>query len=111
MKHPEIVQWRESSFKAIIPFIVFVLFYFGFSLWTKDFSKVPMTVAFIISSATALILNHKEKLSKKIELFALGMGNKDIMIMCLIFILAGALGFAVLGGVVILILNIKARKL
>ena len=84
------IQWRESSFKAIIPFIVFVLFYFGFSLWTRDFSKVPMTVAFIISSATALILNHKEKLSKKIELFALGMGNKDIMIMCLIFILAGA---------------------
>ena len=90
MTSQEHVQWRESSFKAIIPFIVFVLFYFGFSLWTKDFSKVPMTVAFIISSATALILNHKEKLSKKIELFALGMGNKDIMIMCLIFILAGA---------------------
>ena len=90
MNNQEHIQWRESSFKAIIPFIVFVLFYFGFSLWTKDFSKVPMTVAFIISSATALILNHKEKLSKKIELFALGMGNKDIMIMCLIFILAGA---------------------
>ena len=90
MTNQEHVQWRESSFKAIIPFIVFVLFYFGFSLWTRDFSKVPMTVAFIISSATALILNHKEKLSKKIELFALGMGNKDIMIMCLIFILAGA---------------------
>jgi Na+/H+ antiporter NhaC len=84
------IQWRESSFKAIIPFIVFVIFYFGFSLWTRDFSKVPMTVAFIISSATALILNHKEKLHKKIEIFALGMGNKDIMIMCLIFILAGA---------------------
>ena len=90
MTNQEHEQWRESSFKAIIPFIVFVLFYFGFSLWTRDFSKVPMTVAFIISSATALILNHKEKLGKKIELFALGMGNKDIMIMCLIFILAGA---------------------
>jgi len=90
LKTQEFEQWRESSFKAIIPFIVFVIFYFGFSLWTKDFSKVPMTVAFIISSAAALILNHKEKLSKKIELFALGMGNKDIMIMCLIFILAGA---------------------
>ena len=90
MNNSEHIQWRESSVKAIIPFIVFVLFYFGFSLWTKDFSKVPMTVAFIISSATALVLNHKERLSKKIELFALGMGNKDIMIMCLIFILAGA---------------------
>lgn len=90
MKHEENIQWRESSFKAIIPFIVFIVFYFGFSLWTKDFSKVPMTVAFLISSCTALTLNHKEKLNKKIELFALGMGNKDIMIMCLVFILAGA---------------------
>lgn len=83
-------QWRESSFKALIPFIVFVFFYFGFSILTKDFSKVPMTVAFIISSAVALILNHKEKLNRKIEIFALGMGHKDIMIMCLVFILAGA---------------------
>ncbi len=90
MRNEEHIQWRESSFKAIIPFIVFILFYFGFSLWTKDFSKVPMTVAFLISSVVALTLNHKEKLSKKIELFALGMGNKDIMIMCLVFILAGA---------------------
>ena len=90
MRDEERLQWRESSFKAIIPFIVFILFYFGFSLWTRDFSRVPMTVAFIISSVVALILNHKEKLSRKIELFAVGMGNKDIMIMCLIFILAGA---------------------
>lgn len=89
-KQNENIQWRKSSFKAIIPFIVFVLFYFGFSLWTRDFSRVPMTVVFIVSSAAALILNHKEKLNKKIEIFALGMGNKDIMIMCLIFILAGA---------------------
>ena len=90
MRDEEKLQWRESSPKAIIPFIVFILFYFGFSIWTQDFSKVPMTVAFLISSCVALILNHKEKLSKKIELFAVGMGNKDIMIMCLIFILAGA---------------------
>ncbi len=90
MHTAETKPWRESSFKALIPFIVFVIFYFGFSILTRDFSKVPMTVAFIISSAAALILNHKEKLGKKIEIFALGMGNKDIMIMCLIFILAGA---------------------
>ena len=95
-------QWRESSFKALIPFIVFVFFYFGFSIATKDFSKVPMTVAFIISSAVALILNHKEKLNKKIEVFAKGMGNKDIMIMCLVFILAGAFAATAkeIGGVV-----------
>ena len=89
-KEKENIQWREKSFKALIPFIVFVLFYFGFSVATMDFSRVPMTVAFIISSAVALTLNHREKLSKKIEIFAHGMGNKDIMIMCLIFILSGA---------------------
>lgn len=90
MHTAETKPWRESSFKALIPFIVFVIFYFGFSILTRDFSKVPMTVAFIISSAAALMLNHKEKLGKKIEIFAHGMGNKDIMIMCLVFILAGA---------------------
>ncbi len=90
MLNKEDLQWRESSFKAITPFIVFVIFYFGFSIWARDFSRIPMTAAFLVSSAAALILNHKEKLSKKIELFALGMGNKDIMIMCLVFILAGA---------------------
>ena len=89
-KENENIQWREKSAKALIPFIVFVVFYFGFSIFTMDFSSVPMTVAFIISSAVALTLNHKEKLSKKIEVFAHGMGNKDIMIMCLIFILSGA---------------------
>ena len=90
MRDEENLQWRESSFKAVIPFIVFVIFYFGFSVWAGDFSRVPMTAAFLVSSAVALILNHKEKLSRKIELFAFGMGNKDIMIMCLVFILAGA---------------------
>lgn len=84
------IKIRNAGIKALVPFLVFVIFYFGFSLFTRDFSKVPMTVAFIISSAAGLILNHKEKLNKKIEIFALGMGNKDIMIMCLIFILAGA---------------------
>lgn len=84
------LPWRDASFKALIPFLVFIIFYFGFSLWTRDFSKVPMTVAFIISSAVALVLNRKEKLNKKVEIFAIGMGNRDIMIMCLIFVLAGA---------------------
>ena len=82
--------WRQASGKALIPFVVFVIFYFGFALITRDFYKVPMTVAFLVSSAAALCLNRKEKLSRKIELFAFGMGHRDIMIMCLVFVLAGA---------------------
>ena len=86
----ETTIYRELGFRSLLPFIVFVIFYFGFAIATKDFSKVPMTVAFLISSATALALNTREKLGTKLEVFAQGMGHKDIMIMCLIFILAGA---------------------
>ena len=85
----EEIQERKPTFKALIPFLVFVIFYLGFSLAVHDFTKVPMAVVFIIASTVALTLNHKEKLSRKIEFFAIGMGHKDIMLMCLIFILAG----------------------
>ena len=82
--------WRVSSRKALFPFVIFVAFYFGFAFATKDFYKVPMTIAFLLSSAAALCLNHQESLHRKMELFALGMGHRDIMIMCLVFICAGA---------------------
>ncbi len=76
--------------RALIPFAVFVLFYVGTSIWAGDFYKVPMPVSFLVASATAMFLNRREKLHDKIELFAKGMGEPDIMLMCLIFILAGA---------------------
>lgn len=81
---------RPPQARALIPFGVFLLFYFGVSLATGDFYKVPMPVAFLVASATALVMNHKASLRSKVELFAHGMGNVDIMSMCLIFILAGA---------------------
>ena len=81
---------REPRFKALIPFFVFVVFYVGLSCWTKDFYSVPMPVAFLVASATALLLDRKRKLADKVEIFAHGMGESNIMIMCLIFILAGA---------------------
>jgi Na+/H+ antiporter NhaC len=76
--------------KALIPFLVFLLFYLGISLWTSDFYAIPMPIAFLVAAASAFTLNRKAKLSEKVELFAKGMGECDIMIMCLIFVLAGA---------------------
>lgn len=48
-----------------------------------------MTAAFIAASAAALIMNRNHSVTHKTEVFAEGMGNRDIMIMCLVFILAG----------------------
>ena len=78
------------SWKALIPFFVFFVFYLGLSIAANDFYSVPMPVAFLVASAAALLQNRKESLQNKVEIFARGMGNSNIMIMCLIFILAGA---------------------
>ncbi|MBQ7732123.1 MAG: Na+/H+ antiporter NhaC family protein [Lentisphaeria bacterium] len=84
------MECRAPRFRALIPFFVFVVFYLGLSIWAHDFYKVPMPTAFLVASAAALILDHKRPLSEKVEIYARGMGEPNIMIMCLIFILAGA---------------------
>ena len=74
---------------ALIPFLVFAVFYVGLSVSAGDFYKVPMPIAFIIASAVALMFGRRP-LAERIESHAAGMGETNIMIMCLIFILAGA---------------------
>ena len=84
-----ILEEERPNWRALIPFIVFVVFYVGLSIWAKDFYKIPMPVAFIVASATAMLSNRKMTLQRKMDVYAAGMGNVDIMTMCLIFILAG----------------------
>ena len=75
---------------ALVPFGVFAVFYVGLSVWANDFYRVPMIIAFLVASAVALCLNIRKPLEEKVETYARGMGEPNIMIMCLIFILAGA---------------------
>ena len=75
---------------ALIPFAIFAVFYVTLGVVARDFYRVPMTVAFLVAIASALFLGKGKKFSEKIETLAKGMGNQDIMLMCLIFILAGA---------------------
>jgi len=90
MKNTPQMECRSPRFRALIPFFVFVVFYVGLSLWAQDFYKVPMITAFLVASAAALALDHRRPLAEKVEAYARGMGEPNIMIMCLIFILAGA---------------------
>ena len=75
---------------ALLPFLVFAAFYVGLSVWANDFYKVPMIIAFLIASAVSVALNSKKTLTEKIDMYSFGMGETNIMMMCLIFILAGA---------------------
>ena len=80
---------------ALVPFLVFAAFYVGLSLWAGHLGfempwyKVSMPVAFLVASAVSLLIG-RASLDEKVETYARGMGEPNIMIMCLIFILAGA---------------------
>lgn len=79
----------SPSFFSLLPLFVFLFFYLGLSLLTRDFYAVPMPVAFLVAAAAAILQNRTRTINDKIDLFAKGMGEPNIMIMCLVFILAG----------------------
>lgn len=81
---------QKESFSALFPLLIFVLLFVGTGIISGDFSNMPLNVAIIIASAVALVMNRKEKLSAKIEIFAKGAGHPNIMLLVVIFILVGA---------------------
>ena len=92
MKH-DTSSPRSNGF-ALLPFAVFAAFYVGLSLlaghlgFEMPWYKVSMPVAFLVASAVSLLIGRR-RLDDKVEIYARGMGEPNIMIMCLIFILAG----------------------
>ena len=75
---------------ALTPLVVFLLSYLVVSIIAGDFYKMPITVAFVVSSVVTIAIFKGGKLSNRIEQFCRGAANSNIMLMVLIFILAGA---------------------
>lgn len=74
---------------AISPIVVFLAIYLLTSLITGDFYKVPVSSAFLLASAYALIIS-PGTLDSKIGVFSKGASDHNIMLMIWIFLLAGA---------------------
>ncbi|WP_106828690.1 Na+/H+ antiporter NhaC family protein [Parabacteroides pacaensis] len=75
---------------ALTPLAVFLISYLVVSIAAGDFYKMPITVAFVISSIVAIAISKGGKLTNRIEQFCRGAANTNIILMILIFILAGA---------------------
>ncbi len=90
MEHPNSQYNQEANAWALIPLLVFLFTYLVVSLLAGDFYKMPITVAFVISSVVAIAISKGRTLSDRIEQFCHGAANSNIMLMVLIFILAGA---------------------
>ena len=75
---------------ALSPLVVFILFYLVTSIIAGDFYKIPITVAFMVSSAYAVIITGGLPLMQRINIFSKGAATEQMMLMIWIFILAGA---------------------
>ena len=79
-----------SGWWALSPLFVFLCLYLISSIIVNDFYKVPITVAFLVSSCYAIAITRGLKLDQRVYQFSVGASNKNIMLMIWIFILAGA---------------------
>ena len=80
----------RKGFVALSPLLVFVGLYLATSIVAGDFYKVPITVAFMLSSMYAVAVSGKFPLRQRIDIFSRGAGSGNMMLMLWIFVLAGA---------------------
>ncbi len=81
---------KKGNIYGLFPMVLFIIIYLGNGIITKNFKSMPVEVAFLLSGVVALCLNKKIQFQEKVDIFCKGGGNPNIILMCLIFILAGA---------------------
>ena len=85
----------------MLPIGVFLVIFLGSGILTGDFYAMPAIVAFLIALAVAFLQNRDLDFGQKITIISRGVGDENIITMCLIFLCAGAFSGAVTaaGGV------------
>lgn len=83
---------KTGSFYALVPLIFFIIVYLGSSVLAADFYSVPVLVIFMLALFIAFLQFRKVPFDTKLDAFARGAGDVNIMIMIIIFLLAGAFG-------------------
>ncbi len=87
--------------QALLPIGAFITVFMGVGILSGDFYAIPAVVAFLLALCVAFIQNRKVSFDEKIKIIARGVGDENIITMCLIFLCAGAFSGAVTaaGGV------------
>ena len=86
---------------ALLPILCFLVVFIGMGVWLNDFYAMPAIVGFLIALGVAFCQNRKLSFSEKMEDVTHSMGDSNVMIMCLVFVMAGGFSGAVqaAGGV------------
>ena len=91
------ILWKKkkSNIWALLPIFVFLVLFLGMGIVTRNFSSMPAIVAFLIALVVAFIQFPKTKFEEKLAIVSKGIGDDNIITMCLIFLVAGAFSGAV----------------
>ncbi len=86
---------KKLGATALLPMIVFLVLYVGCGITftimgvESPFGQFPRHVALLAGIAVALILVPELKVSEKLDIFCSGMGNSGVMMIILIYLMAG----------------------
>lgn len=84
----------KGSFLGLVPLCVFLVLYFAVGVGTGSFDNMPLMIGISIAIAVAFALNKtgEEKINfeEKVTLFCKGAGDNTLILMVIIFLLAGA---------------------
>ncbi len=100
------VDKKELGFFAFLPLVVFLVLYIGIGLYftlknvEDPFSKFPRHIALFVGIGVALLMQRQYPISQKIDIITENMGNSGVMMIALIYLLAGGFQGAaeVMGG-------------
>lgn len=88
---------KKGNPLALLPILVFLWLYLGLGLVFEYVMKIPMgfynvpiVIAFLAAILVACLQNKKLKFEQKLEIMGRGVGDKNIITMLLIFLVAGA---------------------
>ena len=81
---------NKKGFIVLSPLLVFIVLYLLPSIAVGDFYKVPITVAFMVSSIYAIAVSGGLPLAKRVQIYSKGASTENMMLMLWIFVLAGA---------------------
>ncbi len=81
---------------ALLPIGIFLIMYLGLGLLfeyglkiEQGFYKIPIVISFLVALLVACLQNRKLSFDDKIEIMGKGVGDKNIITMILIFLMAG----------------------
>ena len=77
---------KEENGFALLPIIVFLIIFLGIGIGLEDFYYMPVIVAFLIALLVAFLQNRKLSFEDKVSVIARGLGEENIVTMCLIFL-------------------------